>query len=72
MGITAQVGSMTEPREPLQQPLSWELKSMAKHLVENSLKSACKQGFWFESAEISYQNNPPIGKAQLLGSKEGI
>ena len=40
-GITTQVGSMTEPREPLQQPLSWELKSMAKHLVENSLKRVC-------------------------------
>ena len=30
-GISAQVGSMTEPREPLQQPLSWESESMAKH-----------------------------------------
>ena len=47
---------MTHPREPLQQPLSWELKSMAKHLVENSLKRACKQGFWCKNAEIPYQN----------------
>ena len=35
MVITDQVGSMTEPREPLQQ----------QHLVENSLKRTCKQGF---------------------------
>ena len=45
-GITAQVGSTTEPREPLQQPLWWEFKSMAKHLVK-------KQGIWCENAEIS-------------------
>ena len=43
---------MPEPRDPLQQSLLWELKSMAKHLVENGLKGACKQGFLCEKAEF--------------------
>ena len=64
-GITAQVESMTEPREPLQQPLPRELKSMAKHLVENSLKRACKQGFWCEKAKFRTKITPQISLRKI-------